>query len=383
MKVIRHGNQVSIMQADHVGDELPVSNYSICYADMKGYYLTRKENFILPSKIYGHTEEFANRVIKTYNSLGKGMGVLLSGFKGTGKTVEAKQICVNSNKPVLILNTAYIGGGFSEFLDSIETPSIIFIDEFEKVYSQEEARNFFLTLMDGTARSRHLYLLTSNNSQIGEYFHSRPGRIRYHKSYDFLDDVLISEIVEDKLNNKDLKPKVIAVLNKISQLSIDSVTAILDECNIHNESPDQFMDIFNVNSTRPTNWNVVLECDYAQLKADISQEEIYDAEDSQSYYNNHFGKNINFDKYCIIKKTKFERSHLSNLLRGKDRPNIIAESCREIDVDYSKAKTKHISWEFSSLKSFSETREGVVAIHKSGAKLIATPAKEFSQANWD
>ncbi len=383
MKVIRHGNQLSIMQADHVGTELPVANYSICYADNKGFYLTQKEKFSFPEKIYGEDTVFLNRILKAYHGLGRGIGVLLTGAAGTGKTIFAKQVCEASKCPVLILNSAYVGNAFSEFLESIETPSIVFVDEIEKTYADEQHRNFFLTLMDGTAKSRHLYLLTSNKNEIGTYFHSRPGRIRYHKSYDFLDDNLIKEIVEDKLNNKALAPKVISVLNRISQLSIDSVTAILQECNLFDESPDQFMDIFNVNNTRPTNYNVILECDFAFLKADIPKEEMDDAEDAAEQYNAYKTKYPNFDKHCVVKKAKFEKMYTPNFLRGKDRPVIVAEYCRQVDVDYSKAKMKHVNWAYEALNSFSETREGIVAIHKNGDKIIATPAKEFSKANYD
>jgi SpoVK/Ycf46/Vps4 family AAA+-type ATPase len=60
------------------------------------------------------------------------MGVLLSGPKGTGKTVEAKSICVKSNMPIILLTEAFNDCNFLEFFESIKTPSIIFIDEFEK-----------------------------------------------------------------------------------------------------------------------------------------------------------------------------------------------------------------------------------------------------------
>lgn len=133
------------------------------------------------------------------------MGVLLSGEKGTGKTIDAKLTCELLKIPVLIINSNFTGTPFSEFLESIKTPCIVFLDEFEKVYAQEEERQFFLSIMDGTSKSRHLFLLTSNSNYIGEYFSNRPNRVRYHKTYNFLTKEVMEEIINDKFSVEIIK----------------------------------------------------------------------------------------------------------------------------------------------------------------------------------
>src|SRR6478736_2303026 len=112
-------------------NELPVANYSVAYCEIKGFYLIKKEEFEIPAKIYGRST-MPERILNTYHKLGHGIGVLFSGPKGSGK-------------PVVMITTGFANNDFSNFLGLIETPAIILIDEFEKIYEEEEKRNFFLS----------------------------------------------------------------------------------------------------------------------------------------------------------------------------------------------------------------------------------------------
>ncbi len=63
------------------------------------------------------------------------MGVLLNGVKGTGKSVTAKLICneLKNFLPIIIVDKAY--EGLPQFISKIQQEVIIFIDEFEKVFT--------------------------------------------------------------------------------------------------------------------------------------------------------------------------------------------------------------------------------------------------------
>lgn len=254
-KYITLNNKVSIRSFSDINSALAPGNYAVNFSMSEGYFLEKREPFDLPVKIYGKSN-FPERIANAYTKLNRGMGVLLSGEKGTGKTIDAKLTCELLKIPVLIVNSNFVGTPFSEFLESIKTPCIVFLDEFEKVYAQEEERQFFLSIMDGTSKSRHLFLLTSNSNYIGEYFSNRPNRVRYHKTYNFLTTEVMEEIINDKLEDKSKKAVILNSLKSIPAISMDSFCSIIEECNIFNELPKDFISFFNVKTARRDKFSV-------------------------------------------------------------------------------------------------------------------------------
>lgn len=394
-RIIKNGQMTRIIEAETIGDVLPVRNYAIGYRMDLGFFLTDREPFQLPEKIYGGESNFSQRVLDTYKARGRGMGVLLSGPKGTGKTVEAKQICIKSERPVLLLGSAYAGDNFSSFIESIKTPSVIFIDEFEKVYQEEEHRNFFLTLMDGVSASRHLFVLTSNQTRIGEYFESRPGRIRYHKRYGHLDDTIIESIIRDKLKDQTKVEEVIKQISRLQGVSVDSVTSIIEECNIHDEVPSDFMDVFNVKSERPTIYRVSLETMGWAPKAGIARNKLNRAREIVRFANdNSYNFEEDFpewvadrDKLCENAKRVYTSEYsqpFRNSGGSQDRPNLYCTYLSLKGADYEsgggyQSNSTSINWQFHDLKSFEETRAGFTAVHRDGSILTGTPSESSSK----
>ena len=292
---ITNGLKTKIVAVDSSSPQLAVGNYAVDYNQYEGFFLVEREAFVLPTKLYGETT-FPERILNTYTKMGKGMGVLLSGPKGTGKTIEAKQTCIKAEMPIILIANAFSGSSFQEFIESIKTPSVIFIDEFEKVYEEEADRNFFLSIMDGVAKSRHLFLLTSNSAGIGEYFSSRPGRVRYHKSYDYLTDDMIELIVNDRLKSKKHRSAVVKALSVISNMSIDSLTCIIDECNMYNEIPRDFMSFFNVKTERPQHYSVEYTTRGPVPRKGLNAERRRAAKDAIYNFNNYGDKCKDFDE---------------------------------------------------------------------------------------
>ena len=73
-----------------------------------------------------------------------GVGVMLTGLKGTGKTVTAKLIA--NAVELLVIVVTEIFHGLEEWLSQIRQPVVLFFDEFEKM---EGRSGDLLTLMDG------------------------------------------------------------------------------------------------------------------------------------------------------------------------------------------------------------------------------------------
>lgn len=208
------------------------------------------DKFGFPYKVYSKDVPFVDRVAKTYSMTKGNMGILLNGIKGTGKTVTAEMIANKLEMPILVVS--YQFENLPSFINAIDQEVVIFIDEYEKVYTDKE-KGDILSVMDGvlTTRYRKVFLLTTNNTNINENLLQRPGRIRYHKTYGNLDISVIDEIVEDLLMKKEFKPEVVEFISSLEIITIDIVKAVIQEVNIHNEPPAEFKDILNVKVLDP------------------------------------------------------------------------------------------------------------------------------------
>jgi len=376
---IQNGKNVRIALVDNISNNLPSRNYSIEFLPMSGYSLNTRESFTMPSKIYGGSM-FPDRVINTFRKLDRGMSVLLSGPKGTGKTVEAKQICIASNMPAILITDGYSGPDFKEFIESIKTPCVIFIDEFEKVYA-EDGRNEFLSIMDGVAKNRHLFVLTSNQENIGEYFTNRPGRVRYHKRYEFASDEIINEVVEDKLINKAHRTDVIQTLNKLGRLSIDVITSLVEECNLYDETPKNFINFFNVAVDKHDTFNLKLTFKAYVPKCEIGDDNFENAKKTRdkSLSNVTGGEDMfifndsEVSKYCDIVDV-VQHAPYAHIVLGET----VGQFPQYLET-YTFSRSSNpdiipigIDWRDNNIVSFEESRNGFKAVSRNGAVLIGT-----------
>lgn len=230
------------------------------------------ENFSFDYKIYGIETNIIERIAKTYNNnVSKNLGILFNGIKGTGKTVSAKLVCNKLNQPVIIVNAPI--PGLEMFLNSIPQNITIFIDEYEKIY---ERSNEMLTIMDGVMNSefRRLFILTTNQLRIEDNLLQRPSRIRYLKEFTHLSPKIVEEIVDDILVYKQLKLECIQFIASLELITVDIVKAILQEVNIHNESPAKFENIFNVQKNTGK-FNVFLQGKNQELTSLAKSVKIY------------------------------------------------------------------------------------------------------------
>ena len=258
MKITQSGQQFNVGHFDRFHTELPKGMYTLNQNPNTGeFYLTQREGFSMPPKIYGESK-FPARTLTTFKLLSGGMSILMSGPKGCGKTVEAKMICNNSEMPVVVISHAFSGQEFTSFVESIETPTIFLIDEFEKTYLEPEQRNMFLSVMDGVGKSRHLFILTSNDQEIGEFFTNRPGRVRYHKKYTHLSRDILLDVIEDYLQDKEFQENLIKFVDTFGNISMDALTALIQEINLHNEFPTEFISFFNIERDIPRRFSGVM-----------------------------------------------------------------------------------------------------------------------------
>lgn len=248
---VRRGNifSVSSDNALDIHSKLPANNYIIKYnKNTDEYFLELTEDFKPISKFYGDTVKNADRIINTYLDRTVNTGVMLTGEKGSGKTLLAKTISTKCNAldiPTIIINQPYVGDTFMKFIQDIDQPCVILFDEFEKVYI-EETQEFVLTLLDGIINGRKLFVFTCNNKyKVDSNMKNRPGRIYYMLEFAGLDKDFILEYCNDNLINKEYTARVSVVANIFSSFNFDMLKALIEEMNRYNESPQEALKLLN------------------------------------------------------------------------------------------------------------------------------------------
>lgn len=221
--------------------------YSIHFNPMTGVYVDWESvAYPVPEKIYGDIETFADRIIKTYLRRAKAnqnTGVLLAGTKGDGKTLLAKII---ANK-ITAMNGVVVSMADSDVEpEMIETifndvdsslPSVCLIDEFEKRYHDKKDQQKMLTFVDGGAKTGILFIFTVNDFfGVDEHFINRPGRIRYFRQYNGINEDFIREYCADHLDDEKQVESIVSVSNMFESFSFDSLIALIDEMNEFKEN---------------------------------------------------------------------------------------------------------------------------------------------------
>lgn len=225
---------------------LPPAIYNLEQEPSMGLYLRYyKDKFDFSFNKYPIDDDFINHVLKRYPSMKKNMGILLNGKKGTGKSVIAKTIANELNLPVIIIGHLY-GNELIDFISKITFPCVFFIDEFEKIYRNNDEG--LLSVMDGvyTGNVPHVFLLTTNELVINNNFLARPGRILYRRTYGNLNKEFIDTFIDDNLVNKNVKDDLIFELSTLKSLTIDVVKSIIEEINITGITPHQACGYMNV-----------------------------------------------------------------------------------------------------------------------------------------
>ena len=257
---IKIDNIISVTEsrALAVTDTLPLGTYTLeLNRRSNEFYLQQMDDFKPFGKVYGDYQATVDRIVNTIMSRsGNNLGVLLSGVKGSGKTLTAKMISVELAKrfgyATIIINKGYDTAELSGFLRSIDVPCMVLFDEFEKVYSYKESddnasQSGLLDILDGVFESRKLFVMSCNDTDyINPYFFSRPGRIFYHLRYAGVTEEVIDRYCDDNLRNPQWKREILRLSTFVRDMTFDILKAIVEESNRYNESPMSFIEKLNV-----------------------------------------------------------------------------------------------------------------------------------------
>lgn len=241
-----------------VTDNLPVGNYVVKFNEQTGtFYLEQAEEFSIPSKLYGGVEKRADRIISTFRDRTQNTGVLLTGEKGSGKTMLARLISFNLAEhgiPTIIVSSEYYGETFNQFISQIDQECVIVFDEFEKLYDRE-SQTQVLTLLDGLFSKKKMFIITVNNiHSVDEHLINRPGRIYYYYDYAGLEREFVSEYCELNLVDKSQTADVLRVCSVFGAFNFDMLAGMVQEMNRYGETARDVLKHLNIRPGQAGTW---------------------------------------------------------------------------------------------------------------------------------
>ena len=241
--------RVSSKEAMDLHDYLPAGNYTIKSDPMGNLFLEHIDSFEIKGKRYGDLDSNCERIINTFLSRSASTGVMLTGEKGSGKSLLAKALSIQTATqgiPTIVINQPWTGDKFNQLIQSIEQPCVVLFDEFEKVYSSDD-QEAMLTLLDGVFPSKKLFVITCNDKwRVDSHMRNRPGRIFYMLDYKGLTQDFIIEYCNDNLNDKSYIERICAITSLFSQFNFDMLKALVEEMNRYNEAPEAALRMLNV-----------------------------------------------------------------------------------------------------------------------------------------
>lgn len=248
-------------------------------------YFEEDGSLSLPAKVCTTKSDniFIKRVNTYFQKTSKlSTGVMLSGIKGTGKTVMAKVIAKNSNLPIIIVDEDYPTGRINDFFRKFETPVTIIFDEVDKHWDTEN----LLGWLDGVqTNAKKLVLFTCNNEdRVNDYLKDRCSRVRYIRHFEANDNArFLREILRDKgIAEDNIENTYTFIVNNFGLLSIDNILSFIDEKLLFPElSNEEIFNDMNISSKRGKK-NIVEETSDYENEENEDDDWLYD-DDEEEY----------------------------------------------------------------------------------------------------
>jgi hypothetical protein len=249
---IKSGNTFKVADKDalDIKDSLPAGNYIVKQDQFGAFFLEVVDSFEIKGKVYGDALRHRDRIFNTFGDRAVSTGVMLTGEKGSGKTMLAKSLsvkCAEAGIPTLLINQPWRGEAFNSLLQDISQPCMVLFDEFEKVYDSDEQEEM-LTLLDGVFPSKKLFLITCNDKwRVNTHMRNRPGRIFYMLDFKGLRPRVHPRVLLRQLEGcqPEERGRCLYHGSLFAEFNFDMLKALVEEMNRYGETAQEAMQMLN------------------------------------------------------------------------------------------------------------------------------------------
>lgn len=312
MNIVNSGNKFVIYGEEvKTFKTLPADTYTINFDQMAGYSLSIHNDLSVNEKIYGPYIKKVDKVLKTFSVTNRNLGIILSGPKGVGKSMFARQLAKRGKEnslPLIIVSNNY--PGIEDFISSIHQECIVLFDEFEKNFKDDDVNNSqekLLSLFDGIDDGKKLFVITCNRPrELNEYLLNRPGRFHYHFTITIPTKDEVREYMNDNLTG-DAKQYIDKLVNASSsyRFTYDILRAIAFELNNGYELNETLEDL---NISKDIALRVTAEATFTNGLVATYDDPFY----INPEYDVHYSRHYVFSKESINKMPDF----IKNILKS-------------------------------------------------------------------
>jgi len=230
----------------------------------KEFYLDQKEySYKVPPKLYGNMQNYVDFYWKSFERTKFVGGLMLTGQKGSGKTMIAATLCnmaiARGLRVVEITNTTF-STDLLRFIDDLDKV-VLFFDEFGKNFNTQQ-QDKMLTLLSNISGKERLIFITENVPQrISEFIRNRPGRVKYSMHFNKLPMKVVEEYCKEFNVNEDFYKEFLSAYKSIITFQFDHLIAVVDE---HLNNPmmefDELVEMLNIDGLTGTKTLVFVSC---------------------------------------------------------------------------------------------------------------------------